>query len=1076
MRKASFPVGILGILSLCLLGPLRGEQDGKALLEQQRQAAMAGGDPVRGKVVFESKEAACRKCHTAGGAERLAGPDLSVIGDKFGREQLIQSVLEPSATIHPDYGTIVVTTSRGKVHTGVLRRRTAKDLELLDAEGQLVRVPVADIEQEQRSGTSLMPADLIKVLKAEPFADLVAYLETLKQPEGQLKIAGMPSEIVPIEKPIRLVPLHNPEERFDHPVWIIAIPGSKDAFLVVEQKTRKIWRLETGKPGTPRELFADFSSEATTGEFEGVVCVAFHPKFLENRKYYVNYHVRNQGSYFSPVIVERQTSADFRHDAGVPSRRLLQIPQATDLHWGGMIAFGPDGYLYIGAGDAGPQEDPEGHSQDLSDLTGCILRIDVDREEDGKPYAVPESNPYRNAPSTVRKEIWASGYRMPWRFSFDPVTKDLWVGDIGQNLFEEVSIARVGENHGWNVYEGFVPFSERYRREGEAFTPPVFSYRRKYGVSVTGGYVYRGKRNPSFEGAYICGDFESKRIWALTQTDRKLTKVRQIGQSPQRISSFGIDSNGELLLVGYEGTLFRLVLDESDFGPGPEQTQPAQSLRVGLRRDKVPAAARVILTGADGKPYAPAGAALRQTKREESYFYADKSFEVDLPAGLTRLTVSGGLETIPQTVTLDANRAAEVTVHLQPWIDLAVRGWYSGDSHVHLHTGGPIEVTVADALVAARAEGMNFVNLCVSNNVGDDIRDAHLITGRPSDASTDRHLLAFGEEMRSMIYGHMQFFGITSLVEPQYTGFDGTPNNLDYPANHTMAAEAVRQGGVVTYGHPLFAGQPLPFEDDLAKPNGAARELPIDAVLGAVHAVDLMSYNSDEELSAELWYRLLNCGIRLAACVGTDALLDRSTEPMGGSRVYVKVDGPLTMSSWLTGLKTGRTFVTNGPIPTLEVNGKGPGETCALTGAGKVCIVATVESHVPFHKVELLVNGKVVEQSDLTGGETAGLKFKQIEAELALEQSSWVALRVRGPDSPEVFDGPAWAHTSPVYVQVAGRPIASRSDAEFFVDWIEQLLRVVAARNRYARPEDRQQIEALFRKAQNEFRAMAEGR
>ena len=109
---------------------------------------------------------------------------------------------------------------------------------------------------------------------------------------------------------------------------------------------------------------------------------------------------------------------------------------------------------------------------------------------------------------------------MPWRFSFDPVTNDLWVGDVGQDLFEEVSIARRGENHGWNVYEGFMKFSDQYRREGEKYTPPVMAYRRKYGPSVTGGYVYRGKRNPSYYGAYIFGDFESKRIWALTQADR----------------------------------------------------------------------------------------------------------------------------------------------------------------------------------------------------------------------------------------------------------------------------------------------------------------------------------------------------------------------------------------------------------------------------------------------------------------------------------------------------------------------------------------------------------------------------
>jgi hypothetical protein len=501
---------------------------------------------------------------------------------------------------------------------------------------------------------------------------------------------------------------------------------------------------------------------------------------------------------------------------------------------------------------------------------------------------------------------------------------------------------------------------------------------------------------------------------------------------------------------------------------------PSLKVRAKLRSGAAPTAARVSLVGADGKPYGPAGAAVRKTKRDEPYFYADGAFEAELPPGRARMSVSGGLESIPQTVHLEAGGGAELTVPMLWWIDMADRGWYSGDSHVHLHTGGPIEVTAADALVAARAEGVNYVNLCASNNLGDDVRDAELITGRPHASSTGRHLLVFGEEMRSSVYGHMQFFGIRRLVEPQYTGFDGTPNRNDFPANHTMAADAVGQGGVVTYGHPMFAGQPSPFDDDAAKPSAAARELPIDAMLGAVHAVDLMSYNSDEDLSAGLWYRLLNCGLRLAACVGTDALLDRSTDPLGGARVYVKTDGPLTMRGWLDGLKGGRSFVTNGPMPALEVEGKGPGETCALAAAGKVRVRATVESYVPFNEVEVILNGKVAAHQRFDAGDAAGPRLGRVEVELPVERSGWVALRVRGPGHPLVFDGPAWAHTSPVYVTVAGRGIASREDAEYFVAWIDQMLRAVAARNRFARGEDRRQVETLFRRAQDGFRKMAD--
>src|SRR5262249_14879681 len=152
-------------------------------------------------------------------------------------------------------------------------------------------IPLAEIDEEKRIGTSLMPAGQHKALTTEQFADLIAYLESLKQPEGESRSAGMPSEMPSVEKPHPLVALPEEEMRFDHPVWVIAVPGSKSTFLVVEQKTRKIWRFEEGAGEHEKELFADLSREATTGEFEGVVCLAFHPRFLENRKYYVNYHI-----------------------------------------------------------------------------------------------------------------------------------------------------------------------------------------------------------------------------------------------------------------------------------------------------------------------------------------------------------------------------------------------------------------------------------------------------------------------------------------------------------------------------------------------------------------------------------------------------------------------------------------------------------------------------------------------------------------------------------------------------------------------------------------------------------------
>ena len=490
--------------------------------------------------------------------------------------------------------------------------------------------------------------------------------------------------------------------------------------------------------------------------------------------------------------------------------------------------------------------------------------------------------------------------------------------------------------------------------------------------------------------------------------------------------------------------------------------------------DGQPIAARVSVAGSDGKPYAPTGSILRQPEGATPYFYTDGKFIVTLPPGAARLEFWRGVEYLPVRVDVDLQSDAEIAVRLVRWAHLAEQGWYSGDSHIHLHTGGPIKVEIADALLAARAEDLNYSNLCVSNNLGDDIRDADLITGKPHALSDEQHLLVFGEEMRSSIYGHMQFFGIKKLVEPQYTGFDKTPLSNDYPPNFDQAEEAVRQGGVVTYGHPIFTNQPDPFAVDPLVHNAAARELPIDAILGKVHAIDLMCYGSDEDLSARLWYRLLNSGLRLAASVGTDALLDNPTLPLGGERVYVKVDAKFTMESWLDGLKAGRSFVTNGPVLALRVNGQGMGETVRLDAPGKVRVEAEVRSASPLSALELIVDGNVVrsEPCPAKHGES-GVVIKQLVADIALERSGWVALRARGPESRHVFDGPAWAHTSPVFVTIAGKPIASKKDAAFFVEWIDRLIDSMGRRNRYAKPEDRQRVEALFRRAQTRFQEIA---
>ncbi len=549
-------------------------------LREFRDAAMRGdGNVIRGRDLFhDERRLACARCHSVDGSASKAGPDLLAVGDKSSRRDLIEAVLEPSAGIAVGYGTTIVETKGGEIFDGILKSATPSELVLLGADGKAVHISTADVREQRGSVVSLMPEGLPTGLTRQEFTDLIEYLVSLRQPESALTSSrGLPLEIRELARPVGITPFFSETLRFPHAfvhqpgdvrsglVWFGAVPGTTNAFLAVHQ-TGRIWRLEKGASNDVKTLFADVSA----GLFNergpnGLLGLAFHPRFEQNQKYYLKHQVFEQGRIVT-TVVERAADADARMDSGRLSRRLWSVASATQDHSGGCIGFGPDGFLYIAMGDTGPQQDPQGHGQDLTTHLGKILRIDVDRRDAGMEYAVPPDNPFAGrASAEARPEIWASGFREPWRFSFDPITGDLWVGDVGQDRVEEVTIVRRGENHGWNVFEGFEPFSSRYRREGAAYVPPVFAYRRKFGNSITGGYVYRADSGSSFYGVYICGDYTSRRVFGLRQKGRVLEMVRQIGLSPQNIASFATDAAGEIYLVGYEGMVYRLDLREAKF-------------------------------------------------------------------------------------------------------------------------------------------------------------------------------------------------------------------------------------------------------------------------------------------------------------------------------------------------------------------------------------------------------------------------------------------------------------------------------------------------------------------------------
>jgi len=310
-------------------------------------------------------------------------------------------------------------------------------------------------------------------------------------------------------------------------------------------------------------------------------------------------------------------------------------------------------------------------------------------------------------------------------------------------------------------------------------------------------------------------------------------------------------------------------------------------------------------------------------------------------------------------------------------------------------------------------------------------------------------------------YGHMCLFNLKKLIQPIYTGFPDTPNWEDYPPNLTQAEAARKQGGAVTYAHPGHA----------ATVEGAsARELPVDLALGQIDAMDVLS-NWSEDVGMELWYRLLNCGFRLAASAGTDSFTNLTDHyNPGGGRVYARLDGSMTAENWAQSYKRGRSFITNGPMLSFTVDGHEPGDEIRLPGntGHKVRVRGSVRSQVSVDKVEVIVNGKpVASVADWS---------RPFSREITLTQSSWVALRVLGPGHRLVMnDAYAFAHTSPVYVTVGDKPIYSREDARFYIDWIEKLIRTVQEQGRFSTPERRAEVVQLFRKAQEIYRSKESG-
>ncbi len=226
---------------------------------------------------------------------------------------------------------------------------------------------------------------------------------------------------------------------------------------------------------------------------------------------------------------------------------LLRVEEPYWNHNGGTLVFGPDGYLYIVLGDGGLFGDPHGNGQNLGTLLGSILRIDVDHQDPGLPYAIPKDNPFVDRPG-ARGEIWAYGLRNVWRLAFDRQTGTAWAGDVGQDTWEEIDIIRRGGNYGWNIREALHHYPPGDTRTGSDLIDPILEYNHKVGKSITGGFVYRGKRVPALEGAYLYADYVTGQVWALWYDvdGKKIIANRTVRQSGTPVITFGEDDDGEV--------------------------------------------------------------------------------------------------------------------------------------------------------------------------------------------------------------------------------------------------------------------------------------------------------------------------------------------------------------------------------------------------------------------------------------------------------------------------------------------------------------------------------------------------
>jgi len=518
----------------------------------------------------------------------------------------------------------------------------------------------------------------------------------------------------------------------------------------------------------------------------------------------------------------------------------------------------------------------------------------------------------------------------------------------------------------------------------------------------------------------------------LFSSEGDLWRIPIKGRTPFRITS-GPDEDiegrwspdGKQVVYVSNGRELRIV--SADGGePSPVRIDDYRFNRPsGWLKVQLDGPARVAILASDGRAYTPLGAWHHVASGTEThYFHAGGNFEIQLPQGPARIRVNRGFdsEVVEQTV----NVPGALNVRLKKKFELP--GWYSGDTHIHDRHTGIYPVTAKDLALAAAAENINVSNMLIHMDGTKFQGDPANLTGRIHPLSTKDHILRYSEEYRSSL-AHMALLGIRKMIYPVTSGTAGTSYALPWPPLFQVAERARENGAIVGLPHPYYPGIASGSTDGVREGRGAT-EIPVDVALGAVDYYDIACIWSDDKTAAQLYYRLLNSGFRLPVAGGTDSFIDVPRDPpQGTDRAFVRVEGALTFEKWQAGLKAGRSFATNGPLLTLQVNGREIGDELALAEPGKVRVRAKVFSNSPIDALEIVINGKVVESAPSL----------RVDKEFMLDRSSWIAARAIGPAHPLVGDFYAFGHTSPIYVPIAGKPIDDPAEREFFVRYIREL-------------------------------------